>query len=35
MTYEYIQINTKFRDLANKTKVKVCLLIDIKSFETM
>ena len=28
MTYEQIQINTKFRDLASKTKVKVCLLID-------
>ena len=25
---ELIQINTKFRSLASKTKVKVCLLID-------
>ena len=29
MTYEQIQTNTKFRDLESKTKVKVCLLIDL------
>ena len=28
MMYELIQINTKFRSLTSKTKVKVCLLID-------
>ena len=32
MTYEKIQINTNFRDLASKTKITVCLLIHIKKY---